>query len=210
MDNTTPLFTAAQTRALVAARELARACDYEASHSSQVTRLALRLYDELEPLHHLGVTERFYLVCAGILHDIGWVEGGKNHHKTALGIILHSERLTLDSRERLIIGSVARYHFKALPNQKHEHFAALDPADQQVVLFLSAILRLADGLDRPHHLQVRDLHCELSETEILLIYTAPARAKAEEKAAKEKSNLLEQVFGRGLNIQWQQKEKGNL
>ncbi len=67
---------------------LAQTCDYEANHSHQVTRLALRLFDELESLHHLGQEPRFWLECAGILHDIGWIEGWRNHHKTALRVIL--------------------------------------------------------------------------------------------------------------------------
>lgn len=202
MDINTPAFTAAQYQALVAARNLGRTCGYEASHASQVTRLALRLFGELASLHHLDSTGRYYLVCAGLLHDIGWVEGGKNHHKTGLGIILNSALLPLNNRERLIIGSVVRYHYGALPNPKHDHFAALQPTDQQIVLYLAALLRLADGLDRPHHLLIRDLKCEVNDAEIRLSYLAPSRAKAEEKAAREKSDLLEQVYQRHFSIKW--------
>lgn len=201
-----PTFSPSQYKALVAARDLARACDYEASHANHVTRLALRLFDELSPLHHLGSTARFYLACASLLHDIGWVEGGKDHHKTGMRIILNDTQLPIDPRERLIIGSIVRYHVAALPSPKHEHFAALSPADQQTVLSLAALLRLADGLDRPHHLQVRDLKCTIGDDEIHLTYSAPARAKAEEKATREKSDLLEQVFQRKFSIRWEQKE----
>jgi exopolyphosphatase/guanosine-5'-triphosphate,3'-diphosphate pyrophosphatase len=202
MDINAPVFTVSQYQALVAARSLGRTCGYEASHASQVTRLALRLFSELSSLHQLDSTGRYYLVCAGILHDIGWVEGGKNHHKTGLDIILNSALLPLNNRERLIIGSVVRYHYAALPSPKHDHFAALQPADQQIVLYLAALLRLADGLDRPHHLLVRDLRCEVNEGDINLSYFAPSRAKAEEKAAREKSDLLEQVYERHLSIKW--------
>ena len=202
MDINAPLFTAAQSHVLIAARKLGRTCGYEASHASQVTRLALRLFQELAPLHHLDGTARYYLVVAGILHDIGWVEGGKNHHKTALDIILNSALLPVNSRERLIIGSVVRYHYGALPDLKHDHFAALQPDGQQLVSYLAALLRLADGLDQPHHLQVRDLKCEISEEEIRLWYLAPARARAEEKAARAKSDLLKQVYQRHFSIHW--------
>ncbi len=203
MDNPPDLYTEEQRRALVAARDLARTCGYEAVHTGHVTRLALRLFDELKPLHMLGDTERFYLGCASMLHDIGWVEGWRGHHKTALKIILRTTLLPLDNRERLIIGSVARYHTKALPNAKHDHFAALDPADRHIVVLLSAILRLADGLDRSHRSVVRDVKTKITDTKITLYYGAPTRAKLEEEGAKENSDLLTQVFERKLSIRWE-------
>jgi hypothetical protein len=41
-------------------------------HSRKVTDLALKLFDDLEPLHRMRARERFLLECAGQLHDIGW------------------------------------------------------------------------------------------------------------------------------------------
>jgi alpha-galactosidase len=49
-----------------------------------------RLFDELQPLHLLGAQERFWLNAGALLHDIGWIEGQKGHHKTALRTILHN------------------------------------------------------------------------------------------------------------------------
>ncbi len=195
-------YTAEQQQALQAAEELAQTCHYEAEHTHQVTYLALRLFDELRKLHHLGMRERYYLECAGILHDIGWIEGWKGHHKAALKIILRTSMLPMENRERLIIGSVARYHTKALPGLRHDHFAALRPADQQVVRVLAALLRLADALDRTHHSHIRDVQCKISGDKIRLRYRAPTRNRKEEKAARKSSDLMEQVFGRKLSIQW--------
>ncbi|MEA4906585.1 MAG: HD domain-containing protein, partial [Anaerolineaceae bacterium] len=73
--------------------QLARNCEYEVQHSHQVTFLALRLFDELKTLHQLGDRERRWLEYAGILHDIGWIEGWKGHHKATLRIILTTPTL---------------------------------------------------------------------------------------------------------------------
>ena len=59
--------------------------DMTRPHVKFVTGLALQIFDELNDLHHLGNKERFWLICAGILHSIGWVEGGKNHAKKSTG-----------------------------------------------------------------------------------------------------------------------------
>lgn len=183
---------------------LAQTCDYEASHSHQVTRLALLLFDELEPLHHLGLEQRYWLECAGILHDIGWIEGWHNHHKTALHIILTTPLLPFTNKERLIIGSIARYHRKALPTLSHDHFASLEPDDRQVVCILSACLRLADGLDHSHQDRVKDISCKIKTKKIVFVCETTSKSEEEALAVQQRADLLASVFQRGVVIEWSQ------
>jgi exopolyphosphatase/pppGpp-phosphohydrolase len=75
--------------------ELGQTCHDEPEHSQHVTRLALRLFDDLHKLHQLGNQERFWLLCASLLHDIGCMEGKKNHHHSTLRIILETPILLL-------------------------------------------------------------------------------------------------------------------
>ncbi|NIA21324.1 MAG: HD domain-containing protein [Anaerolineaceae bacterium] len=185
---------------LKAVVNLARRCHYEQQHAHQVTRLALALFDELQSLHDFGQDERFLLQCGAMLHDIGWTQGQRRHHKAALRIIIEADALPLGKRERLLVASIARYHRKALPGNRHEHFAALGPSDQQRVRVLAAILRVADGLDRSHQGLVRGLACEISPERIVVRCDAPGPAAPEVRAATAKGNLLEDVFGRKLLI----------
>ncbi len=154
--------------------QLARTCNYEQGHTHQVTRLALTLFDDLQPLHKLGDRERFWLHCAGLLHDIGWIEGRKAHHKTALRLILESPLLTLTGRQRRIVGCVARYHRRATPKNKHAPYGELDPHDRDVVRTLSAILRVADSLDVLHEDRVEEVTAKVAPDEIVLHCKAAA------------------------------------
>jgi len=193
---------------LTAVIHLAETCNYEASHTQQVTRLALRLFDELAVLHQLGERERFWLQCAAWLHDIGWVEGQKGHHKTALRIILSTPLLPFDSKERLIIGSIARYHRKALPSPSHDHFASLNPEEQQSVRVLSGLLRLADGLDRAHQNRVQDLTCKVSKQHITVTCYVAKVIPGEALLPLEKRELFELVFQRKLNLTFKKSHNG--
>jgi putative phosphoesterase len=186
---------AGDTKRLAAVCRLARECDYEAAHTHQVTRLSLMLFDELVPLHGLGDDERFYLQCAAMLHDIGWMEGQRRHHKTALRAILSAD-LPFDDRERLIVASIARYHRKALPSTRHDHFAALDAVDRRTVRILGGILRVADGLDRSHLSLVRRLTCTWDDATLTIHARTAARAEPERWAAAKKSDLLADALGR--------------
>lgn len=182
---------------------LAESCDYEEDHTHQVTHLALRLFDEMWALHRLGAEERFWLRCGALLHDIGWIEGQKGHHKTSLRFILDAPDLPFDERERLIVGSIARYHRRALPKEKHDHFAALSPEDQYVVTILTALLRVADGLDRTHRSVVDDLSCEISSKQIALCCDVCMYPIPEREYALKKGDLFEHVFDRELIVTWQ-------
>ena len=188
--------------ALTAVIRLAQTCEYDTSHTHQVTRLALRLYDQLQPLHNLGPEARDWLHYAGLLHDIGWIEGWKEHHKVSLRIILDTPLLPFSNKERLIIGSIARYHRKALPNIKHDHFAALSEEERSLVETLASMLRLADGLDSSHQSRVRDVTCRVTQKKIVFHCLAPVQPQEEEKAALGKSDLISSVFKRKVEIAW--------
>jgi exopolyphosphatase/guanosine-5'-triphosphate,3'-diphosphate pyrophosphatase len=192
-----------QEEYLQAALRVAQTCDYETEHSEHVTRLSLRLFDETQQLHQLGQQERLWLNCAAILHDIGWIEGRKSHNKISLRIILSTNLLPFNNRERLIIGSIARYHRKALPTIDHDHFAALVPEDQTLVKTLSALLRLADGLDQAHIGRVYDLTSKITPKKIILYCRVNSNATEEDLAALYKKDLFEQVFTRSVIFKWE-------
>ena len=146
---------------LAAVRRFAAACHSEDGHAEQVTRLAEMLFDGTHALHGLDAGARFWLTCAGLLHDIGWVDGQKGHHKTVMAMILSDATLPLSHEERAIVALVARYHRKALPKPTHGVYAALPAVSRDVVRSLAALLRVADGLDRSHTDAVSGLTVQL-------------------------------------------------
>jgi CHAD domain-containing protein len=186
--------------ARAAVLELAQQCQYEMEHAQHVTRLALRLFEALQPLHGLGAQERLWLEWGALLHDIGWIEGAQQHHKTSLRLILDSALLPLSPRERLLVAAVARYHRRALPSNKHKHFAALDSADKQRVRVLAGILRVADGLDRTHRGLVADLSCDVAPEQIVVRCTSNGDSAEEYRAARDKGRLFEAVFQCQLEV----------
>ncbi len=185
---------------LGAVRQMAASYLGDLDHTNQVTFLALRIFDELRALHQLDEPERFLLECGALLHDIGWVQGWKGHHKSSLQMILDNQMLPFDGKEKLLIGSIARYHRKALPSLDHDHYAALEPDERIVVSKLAAILRIADGLDRTHAKAVSDVRCIVSKKQVLFKCTVTHPAPEEEKNAYEKSDLFEQVFKKKIVI----------
>lgn len=179
---------------------LARRYDFEEGHSLQDKRLALRLFDETARLglHRLGAvgTARAILSTAAILHDIGYVEGYEQHHKTAFRLIMAEPIPGLSPHDQILVAHVARYHRSGLPNpNKHTAFAALPVADRTLVEQLGALLRFADGLDRSHTNAVQDLRCELDGDRLLVTLLPGARDETERWAGQKKARWFETVFG---------------
>jgi putative phosphoesterase len=177
---------------------LAEKCNYEKQHTHQVEKLALQLFDQITALHHLGAKERSLLRFGAILHDIGWIEGGQGHHKTALRIIMESTTLPFDFRDKSIIALLARYHRKRLPIDNDVYYHELSREDKTIVRKLAAILRLADGLDCSHRNLVENIVCSLIANRLKLTCISKGPLDGEFSAANDKADLFRQVFDKKL------------
>jgi len=176
-------------------KEFAESCRYEAPHSQHVTRLALSLFDQLFPAdNEKTANERDLLEAASVLHDVGYFINYTRHHKHSYHLIVHSHLVGFSPREIAIIANVARYHRAAEPRKKHESFAALSRPDQKLTVKLSAILRLADGLDRSHSQRVQEVRCENRKKNLTLYLISDKDIDIEIWGAKQKAELFEKIF----------------
>ena len=178
------------------AEALLESFGHEVAHCRHVRDLAVSLFDQLEPLHHLRAEERALLDAAALLHDIGWSVGGARHHKISYSLIKENEAklIGFTPQQVELIANVARYHRKSPPSLEHEAFAALAQREQLVVEQLAALLRLADGLDRPHLQLVQQVRCELPADRVIVHVHALAEAGLHIEGASRKRALFESVF----------------
>jgi len=177
---------------------LGMSCRFERHHALRVSELALRLFDDLQPLHAMGNTERIWLRAAALLHDIGKRQGPRRHHKVARDIILNSPELPFRWEERVIIASIARYHRGPLPHLRHNDFGGLEVDAQRRVAKLASLLRLADGLDKGRSSQVENVTCEVRRRCVLL-WVMSRDLLAVDKVLR-KAKLFERVFGKKIAV----------
>lgn len=211
MESTQQIYKAEEIRESVLA--FARTCRYEQKHSQQVTKLALRLFDELQLLHNLGTEDKFLLEAGSLLHDIGWIRGREAHHKTSRDLILESKELTFSPEARVMVALIARYHRRALPEDDHKYYKDLDVKSKQKVCALASFLRIADALDRSHMNFIEDVACHIFPLQVVLELKTkvPSGGKvpsgdkgplrSEIAVAKRKADLFEKVFKRLLVIE---------
>lgn len=179
--------------------QLAQVCKYDEVHALQIARLALRLFDESARLglHDYGAAERELLEYAALTHDIGAFLSQSNHHKHAYYMIRNYDLLGFNESEVEIIANVAMYHHNRIPRKSHSNLMDLDRASRKSIEVLSALLRVAEGLDRSHQGLVRslDLHRREDPDRLELELYSSEECHLELWAVQQKSESFERTFG---------------
>jgi len=185
---------------LAGAVTVGRKYHVDETHARHVAELALALFDQLRPLHNLAGADRKILQAAALLHNIGQFVSFKGHHKHSFYLISNTELPNFSQHEMRLVAAVARYHRGADPTPQHYPFAELGEADQQRVLRLVALLRLAVALDRDHLQRVRNLQARIGSSSVTLHLEASGGLLLEGWSLMKKSQLFTDVFGRKVRL----------
>jgi exopolyphosphatase / guanosine-5'-triphosphate,3'-diphosphate pyrophosphatase len=130
--------------------ELAERCGYWAEHAQHVARLALSIFDQTRSVHGLAARDREWLEYGALLHDVGVHISYDRHHRHSYYLIKNGDLRGFEPGEIEVIALVARYHRQGTPKKSHEGYGDLGGTLRATVRVLSAIVRLAEGLDRSH------------------------------------------------------------
>ena len=170
---------------------------FEKEHVNTVTKLSLKIFDDLKSIHNFTSVEREYLHAACLLHEIGMGISHSSHHKHSYYIIRNSELMVgFNFDEIEIIALIARYHRKSPPKPKHVEIMKLSTNEQLLVKKLASILRIADGLDRSHQGIAEELDCEL-QNDVILFKVKSKKGidpHIDIWSAQQKKDLFEEVF----------------
>ena len=99
-----------------------------------------------------------------------------------------------------MVGNVARYHRRALPQRSHLPYMALDSDSRVTVNKLAAILRFANALDADHLQKVRDLKVAFEDSDLVIELDGSGDMTMERLAATSRSDLMSDVFGRKVSL----------
>jgi exopolyphosphatase/guanosine-5'-triphosphate,3'-diphosphate pyrophosphatase len=183
------------------AMTLGRRFHFDEAHGRHVAKLAATLFDQTRALHGLKRDDRRLLVAAALLHDIGSFIGYKRHHKHSLYIISQSELPGLTPTEILMVANIARYHRKNTPSAHHAAFVELDEKDRERVVKLSALLRLADALDREHLQRIESVRVDIDKDVLELSVTGRGDLLLERWALQRKAQFFEKTFNVSVTLE---------
>ena len=171
------------------------------AHARHVARLALEMWDELAAggVHPGAAEERELLWAAAMLHDLGMAIDYDDHHKHSRYLILNARLFGFTPRETALIGQMARYHRKGNPSLGE--FAVLaQPGDDGMLSRCSAVLRLAEQLERSRDQSVRRAYVEVVDGRVELRLDAVGDVTIARWAAARQRDLFERAFARELTV----------
>src|SRR5262252_7109722 len=181
--------------------ELAERCNYWPEHSQHVARLAVGLFDQTRAIHGFTDREREWLEFASILHDVGVHISYEGHHKHSYYLIRNGALRGFEPDEIEAMALIARYHRQAAPKRKHAGFSDLRRRMRRRVRALSAILRLAESLDRSHAQTITGLELHDRGDDDLLQLRTSGDAELELWAASRHAAPFERLTGKPLRIE---------
>jgi exopolyphosphatase/guanosine-5'-triphosphate,3'-diphosphate pyrophosphatase len=185
---------------LASAEALGHKYRFDRVHGWHVTKLVTALFDQLRDEHGLADRERLLLQVAALLHDIGIYVSLRAHHKHTQYLIASSQIFGLSDEETNIVANITRYHRRALPQDTHLPYVALDRQDRLIVNKLAALLRLANALDAEHLQKVQDLRLVRHEGSWVVEIHGTGDLTMEQLAATARVDLFMETFGRRLVI----------
>ncbi len=165
------------------------------NHASYVRRISTKLFDGLLPELGLSEKARVLLEVSAILHDIGMFIALENHERHSHYIIQNSEIFGLSKEDITIVSLITYYHRGSRQPQDDDQFTVLPRQERMTILKLTAILRLADALDRSHEQRISEFTIRLDQDKMTIQTKGNHRYLRERLAMAQKSILFESIFG---------------
>lgn len=164
-------------------------------HAEYVRTVSLQLFNALKSETTFDDRSKLLLQVAAILHDIGIFIRLDHHNLHGEYIIKNSEIFGLSKMENTIISQIAKYHRGKKSPQDSESFQNLPRAERMTILKLTAIIRVADALDRSHSQKLNDLSFHISNDTLTIKTKNHQNISLEKVALSQKGDFFESIFG---------------
>ena len=181
--------------------QLGLTCNFDDEHAHTVTRLALELFDSIQALgiYEFRAGERELLEYGSTLHDIGTFLSYDTHQAHAYHLIRASNLPGFQPEEIEIIANLAYFHRKSTPKKKHPNLIGLNKEVIKSIRILSALLRIAEGLDRSHNGIISHVRFYLASTDSLVLEMhAQRECQLEIWEVEKQKKYFKKIFGYNL------------
>ena len=178
---------------LDAAKSLAERYQGYSSHTEAVLSMCTVVFDAMKKIHGMGKRERLLLQVAAILHDCGRYISLVNQAECSYQIVMASEIIGVNHLEQEMVGNIVRYTSKSSLSYG-DVSDKLDQASYMVVSKLTAILKIANALDRSHKQKFKEMKAVLRERELIITVESSENIILEKGLLPAYAHSFEEVF----------------
>lgn len=187
---------------LVTSKNIAKRYSSSKSHIQGTMNLCLNIFDSMKKVHGMGKRERLLIQIAALLHDCGKYISMGNVSECSYQIIMSTEIIGLSSLERKMIAYAVRYNTTAFVYYDEIQMlgAGIDKESYIKIAKMTAILRLANAMDRSHCQKVKGIKTVLKDRELQMVMDSSQDISLELGLLQDKVAFFEEVFGIRLVI----------
>ena len=158
--------------------------------------ISLKIFDSTRKYHGMGGRERLLMRIAALLHDCGKYISMSDSGECSYDIIMSTEIIGLSHLEREIVANVVRYnHSSFVYFAAQEMVTDLDHDSYLTITRLTAILRIANGLDRSHMQKFQDLKAKVKDGMLVITVSAEEDLTMERGLFGDRADFFEEVYG---------------
>lgn len=180
---------------IACARNISKRYMGSKKRSETLEMLVLTIFDSMKRIHGLGKRERLLLRLAALLHDCGRYISLTNLGECGYDIIMSTEIIGLSHLEREIVANVVRYNHMELDSYEElGKTTTLDRKSYLVIAKLTAILRVANGLDRSHKEKFRNVSVGLQKDALIITVKTNTDITLEQGLFEHKAQFFEEVY----------------
>lgn len=158
-------------------------------------KIALTIFDSMKRVHGLGKRERLLLQLATLLHDCGKYISMVNLGECSYSIVMATEIIGLSHVEREIVANVVKYnHTDFRYYEEVGKGGTLDIDSYLKIAKLTAILRVANGLDRSHKQKFKDVKTVLRDNILSITVETNEDITLEKGMFNDRADFFEEVY----------------
>lgn len=189
---------------LCESRNIAKRYKCHPGHTAEMERCSLQIFDSMKKYHGLGERHRLLLQISAILHSCGKFVSFLHSTDSSYRIIMSTEIIGISHLEREIIANVVKYNIQTfdykdvkIESDLSQYESGYISKNDITILIakLTAILRIANSLDRSHKQKFFDSRMTVKKGQLVITTDCPDDITLELAAFAQKADFFEEIFG---------------